>query len=61
MTAPKQITESVLFSLEKGEYDQSIFDGLGEWLKNIIIQSPEYQARQEDDNELDLDDIEWSK
>lgn len=61
MTAPKQITESVLFSLEKEEYDKSIFDGLGEWLKNIIIQSPEYQARQEDDNELDLDDIEWSK
>jgi hypothetical protein len=70
MKAPAQITDSVFFSLEKDEYDELIFEGFGEWLKDIITESPEYVARlkdnaktplsnvgKDDNDEIDLDEI----
>jgi len=71
MKAPAQITESVFFSLEEGEYDELIFEGFGEWLQDIIAKSPEYEARLKDnaktpltnvskeEDGLDLDEIDF--
>jgi hypothetical protein len=44
MNAPALAEPTVYFSLD--EYDQKVFDGLSEWFKKTIVQSPEYQAIQ---------------
>ena len=41
--APAQITPTVFFSLEPGEFDRSVFDGLSDYYRTMIEASPEYQ------------------
>lgn len=41
---PDQINPSLYFSLEPGEFDQAIFDGFGDKMKALIMQSDEWQA-----------------
>jgi len=41
---PKQITPSVMFSLEPDEFDAAIYAGLSEWFRETIAKTPEYQA-----------------
>lgn len=43
MDPPEQRNESLYFSLE--EFDQAAFDSLGEWVRKIIMQSPEFINR----------------
>ena len=72
MVCPKQITDSVFFSLEEGEYQPMTFEGFGDWLKEIIMKSPEYaqlqkvdkndplakaQSITDEDHDIDLDEI----
>jgi hypothetical protein len=45
MTLAPLVNPTVYFSLEFGKYDQNVFDTLPEGLKKIIMQSPEWQAR----------------
>lgn len=40
---PKQVNESVMFSLEPEEFDPAIYEGLSDWFKETIAQSPEYR------------------
>lgn len=40
---PKQVNESIYFSLEPGEYDGSVFAKLSDGYKRMIQLSPEYQ------------------
>jgi hypothetical protein len=40
---PDQVNPSVIFSLDA--FDQKVFDGLPDWMKEIIQQSPEYQTK----------------
>jgi hypothetical protein len=44
LQAIKPVGETVYFSLEPGDFVQSIYDGLSEGLKKMIARSPEYQA-----------------
>ena len=41
---PDQMNESVFLSLEQGEFDIKLFEGLGEFFQKKIAASPEYQA-----------------
>lgn len=45
MTAPAQLNQSVYLSLEDGEYDDVVFAGLSEKMKETIKLSPEWKAR----------------
>lgn len=40
---PPRVNDLVYFSLEHGEFDQEVFDSLGDGLKKMIEMSPEYQ------------------
>lgn len=40
---PKQVNESIYFSLEPGEYDGAVFAKLSDGYKRMIALSPEYQ------------------
>lgn len=44
MQIPKQVNESVRFSLVPSEFDAATFDKLTNWAKDKIRKSPEYQA-----------------
>jgi hypothetical protein len=44
-TVPEQINESLYFSLEDGEFDRTIFDGLSEGIQKMIRESPEFKER----------------
>ena len=46
MSPPPLVNPKVYFSLQHGEYDQQQFEALSEGIKKIIMQSPEWQARQ---------------
>lgn len=39
---PPRINPLVYFSLEPGEFDQAVFDGLSDGIKKFIVASPEY-------------------
>lgn len=41
---PDQVNPTVYFSLEPGEFDQAVFDGISEGIKKMIMVSPEYQS-----------------
>ncbi len=41
---PKQVNESILFSLEPEEYDAAVFDGLSDYWKAMIQTTPEFAA-----------------
>lgn len=41
--APDLITPVVVFSLEPEEFEQDVFDALPEFLRKIIMESPEYK------------------
>lgn len=41
--APDQINPTLYFSLEPGEFDATVFEGLSEGYKKMIRQSPEYR------------------
>lgn len=73
MVCPKQITDSIFFSLEEGEYQPMTFEGFGDWLKEIIMKSPEYaqvskndpkspveNLKQDEEDEIDLDEINFN-
>lgn len=40
---PDQISQPLFFSLEKDEFDRTVFDGLSDGYKKLIMVSPEYQ------------------
>lgn len=40
---PAQVNKSLYFSLEKGEFDQAVFDALSDGYKKLIMVSPEYR------------------
>ena len=44
MKAPEMFNKQIYLSLEPGEFDEAVFDGLSDKMKDIIRQSPEYQA-----------------
>lgn len=44
MKAPEMFNKHVYLSLEPGEFDVAVFDGLSDKMKDTIRQSPEYQA-----------------
>ena len=46
MSAPAQVTPTLEFSLEAGDFDQLVYESLPDFLKEEIAASPEYQARQ---------------
>ena len=46
MEPPPLVNPKIYFSLQNGEYDHKIFSELSEGIKKIIMQSPEWQARQ---------------
>jgi len=39
-----QVNESIYFSLEADEFDNKVFDSLSDGIKNMIKNSPEYEA-----------------
>jgi hypothetical protein len=41
-TVPDQVNASVNFSLEPDEFDPTVYQGLSDWFKETIAQSPEY-------------------
>jgi hypothetical protein len=43
MTAPQTISANIFLSLEPGLFDQDVFDGLSDWTKAKIKESPEYE------------------
>ena len=70
MVCPPQITDSLFFSLEEGEYQPMTFEGFGDWLKEIIMKSPEYaqvskndpkspvdSLKHDENDDIDLDEI----
>jgi hypothetical protein len=42
-TAPQTVSANIFLSLEPGLFDQDTFDGLSDWTKTKIKESPEYQ------------------
>lgn len=43
-TVPPRVHPLVYFSLEPGEFDQKVFDGFSDAMKEMIAKSPEYKA-----------------
>ena len=44
LTIPPARNGEVYFSMEPGEFSQQVYDGLSEWFRNKIAESPEYKA-----------------
>ena len=44
MEVPPRVNDLVYLSLEPGEFDAKVFDGLSDWFKEQIAKSPEYAA-----------------
>jgi hypothetical protein len=44
MQVPAPVNPTVYFSLDPLEFSQQIYDGLGEWFRNKISESPEYKT-----------------
>jgi len=42
---PPQVNASVNFSLEPDEFNEDTYNGLSDWFKDTIAQSPEFQER----------------
>ena len=57
-TVPKQVNPSVMFSLEPEEFDPSIYEGLSDWFKETIAQSPEFEKATKGVPTEDFRDIE---
>jgi hypothetical protein len=51
MTAPVQVNPSTSLSLEASEFDQSVFDTLGDTIKAKIMLSPEWKILKGDNGE----------
>jgi hypothetical protein len=47
VNVPAQITPTLYFSLEDGEYDAHVFDGLSDGIKKLIQVAPEFKALHE--------------
>lgn len=47
MTVPPQVNQSLYFSLEPDEFDESIFNGLSDGIKKMIQMSPEFKQLHE--------------
>lgn len=60
-TVPPQVNDSLNFSLERGEFNPTVFESLSDWFKDTIRQSPEYRDVSkgvcvEDVKDIDLGD-----
>lgn len=44
MDCPPAFNPATTLSLEEGEYDEAVHDGLPEWIRTKIAQSPEYKS-----------------
>ena len=44
MKVPEPVNDLVYFSLNKGEFDENVFNDISEGLRKMIVKSPEYEA-----------------
>ena len=58
-TVPDQFNPSIDFSLEPGEFDPAIYEGLSDWFKETIAQSPEFEEVTKGHPTADFKDVDY--